>query len=88
MTWLRRTPKTPAPPTGPQIMLAVEGMHCASCGLLIDDELEDLPGVRSASTSVRTGRTTVHLHADADLDAATLIAAVERAGDYRARPLD
>jgi copper chaperone CopZ len=72
-------------------MLAVEGMHCASCGLLIDDELEDLPGVRSASTSVRTSRTsrtTVHLHADADLDAATLIAAVERAGDYRARPLD
>jgi cation transport ATPase len=29
----------------------VEGMHCGSCALLIDDALEDLPGVRSTLTS-------------------------------------
>lgn len=40
-------------------VLDVEGMHCASCGMLIDDALEDLDGVTRAQTSVREGRTTV-----------------------------
>ncbi|MFE9695108.1 heavy-metal-associated domain-containing protein [Micromonospora sp. NPDC005806] len=38
---------------------AVQGMHCASCGMLIDETLEDLDGVASSSTSLRAGRTTV-----------------------------
>ncbi|MET9835538.1 heavy-metal-associated domain-containing protein [Streptomyces sp. NPDC006385] len=33
-------------------VLHIEGMHCTSCGLLIDDELEDIPGVRSSRTDV------------------------------------
>ena len=37
----------------------VTGMYCASCGLLVDDTLEELPGVRSAQTSVRSGRAVV-----------------------------
>lgn len=41
----------------------VEGMHCASCGLLIDDTLTDLPGVRRSDTTVRTGVCTVDVHA-------------------------
>ncbi|MGP3980851.1 heavy-metal-associated domain-containing protein [Streptomyces sp. KR80] len=71
---------------GPQVVLQVEGMHCNSCGPLIDDELEELPGVRSATTDMRTGRTTVRLEEGADVDTAALIAAVEGAGDYTARP--
>jgi copper chaperone len=39
--------------------LSVQGMHCSSCGMLIDDALEELRGVRSASTSVRKSRTDV-----------------------------
>jgi copper chaperone CopZ len=39
----------------------VEGMHCASCGMLIDDTLEDLPGVRRSITSMKAGRTTVEI---------------------------
>lgn len=39
--------------------LAVEGMHCSSCGMLIDEALEDLPGVASSSTSMRKARTEV-----------------------------
>jgi len=40
---------------------AVTGMHCASCGLLIDETLEDeIPGVTRSQTSVRAGRTVVH----------------------------
>ncbi|KOU18390.1 hypothetical protein ADK49_13015 [Streptomyces sp. WM6349] len=63
-------------------------MHCTSCGLLIDDELEDLPGVRSASTDTRTGRSIVRLEEGAHVDSATLVAAVEGAGDYTARLAD
>lgn len=39
--------------------LRVDGMHCASCGMLIDDAVEDLPGVASSSTNVRRKRTRV-----------------------------
>lgn len=39
----------------------ISGMHCASCSLLIDETLEDLPGVSSAHTVVKTGGCTVAL---------------------------
>lgn len=39
----------------------IEGMHCGSCALLIDDTLEDLPGVVSTQTSMKKGRSTVEL---------------------------
>lgn len=39
----------------------VEGMHCGSCALLIDDVLHDLPGVRDARTSATKQQTTVEL---------------------------
>ncbi|MCX5302721.1 heavy-metal-associated domain-containing protein [Streptomyces sp. NBC_00160] len=72
--------------TGPLVVLEVEGMHCTSCGLLIDDELEEIPGVRSASTDLRSGRSTIRLEEGAEIDTAVLVAAVENAGDYKARP--
>lgn len=39
------------PPKGEDIVLSVVGMHCTSCALTIDGELEDTPGVLKASTS-------------------------------------
>jgi copper chaperone len=39
----------------------VDGMHCGSCSLLIDDALEDLPGVSGSHTEVKAGRSTVQL---------------------------
>ncbi|MCX5009470.1 cation transporter [Streptomyces sp. NBC_00555] len=74
--------------TGEQVILLIDGMHCTSCGLLIEDELEDLPGVRSAATDVRAGRSVVRLEDGADIDTAALVAAVEAAGDYTARIAD
>ncbi|WP_144128074.1 cation transporter [Catellatospora sichuanensis] len=57
----------------------VTGMHCASCGLLIDETLEEeVPGVRRAETSVRKHRTVVT--ADDDLDPAVIAAAITAAG--------
>ena len=61
----------------------VSGMHCASCGMLIDETLEDLPGVHRSQTSVRAGRTIIDVDpAIANED--TLIAAIAAAG-YTAR---
>ena len=42
----------------------VDGMHCASCSLLIDETLEELPGVATSHTSVRKGKTVVELDPD------------------------
>jgi copper chaperone len=39
----------------------VEGMHCGSCALLIDDCLQDLPGVRDTQTKAKAGLSTVEL---------------------------
>ncbi|MFF8196572.1 cation transporter [Streptomyces bobili] len=71
--------------TGEQVVLLIDGMHCTSCGLLIDAEPEYLPGVRSASTDVRAGHSVVRLEDGADIDTAALVAAVEAAGNYTAR---
>lgn len=39
---------------------SVAGMHCASCGMLIDETLEDeVAGVTRSETNVRKGRTFV-----------------------------
>jgi copper chaperone len=65
------------------ISMRVEGMHCASCGLLIDDTLEDLPGVLAAETRIRERRTTVQIDPDR-CTPAQLVAAVAEAG-YTAR---
>ncbi|MDP9403121.1 MAG: heavy-metal-associated domain-containing protein [Actinomycetota bacterium] len=41
------------------LTLHVTGMHCASCGMLIDESLEELPGVASSQTDVANERTVV-----------------------------
>ncbi|MGH3868461.1 MAG: heavy-metal-associated domain-containing protein [Pseudonocardiaceae bacterium] len=63
----------------------VEGMHCGSCALVIDDALDDLPGVHSSQTTVKAGRSTVEL----DVSQSTprdVISAIEELG-YRASPM-
>lgn len=57
----------------------VTGMHCASCGMLIDETLEDeVAGVRRAETSVRRGRTVVETEPGVSPEA--LAAAIAGAG--------
>ena len=62
----------------------VDGMHCASCGMLIDGAVEDIRGVESASTSVRQ-RTTVVEFDPAVTSAKAIVKAIRKAG-YTARP--
>jgi copper chaperone CopZ len=46
-------------PKGTEIELTISGMHCTSCSLNIDGELEDLDGVFSSSTSYAKSKTTI-----------------------------
>lgn len=68
-----------------QHTFAVEGMHCASCALLVDDALSDLPGVLSTRTSRKDGRSVVELDPGA-CSPDDVVAAVCRLG-YTARRL-
>ncbi|MEV0464279.1 heavy-metal-associated domain-containing protein [Nocardia tengchongensis] len=57
----------------------IDGMHCGSCALLVDDTVEELPGVRASRTSVKKAR------ADVDFDpartsAADIVAAIAALG--------
>lgn len=63
----------------------VEGMHCGSCALLIDDALEDLPGVYASLTTVKAGRSTVELDVSRS-SPQDVISAIEELG-YRASPM-
>lgn len=38
-------------------------MHCSSCGILVDEAVEDIEGVLSSRTKVRKGKTLVETDA-------------------------
>jgi copper chaperone len=65
--------------------LTVTGMHCSSCGILIDETLEDLPGVASASTDLRRGTTAVE-YDPAQTSLEVITAEIAKLG-YTARPV-
>ncbi|RZS81416.1 heavy metal translocating P-type ATPase [Pigmentiphaga kullae] len=58
--------------------LPIEGMTCASCVGRVERALSQVPGVRRASVNLATE--TAEVEADAPVEAATLRAAVEKAG--------
>ncbi len=63
---------------------SVSGMHCASCGLLIDEELSELAGVVSSSTDSDGGHTVVTYDPQA-VGPDAIVAAISAAG-YTATP--
>ena len=63
---------------------SVEGMHCASCSLLIDEVLEELDGVHRSTTKLRKRRTVVEFDRAACTPDA-IVAAIAGAG-YTAAP--
>lgn len=63
----------------------IDGMHCASCALLIDDALDDLPGVHRTQTTLKAGRSTVELDVT-KTSPREVIGAIEQLG-YRAAAL-
>jgi len=59
-------------------------MHCTSCSLLIDETLEELPGVVSSSTDLRRETSTVE-YDPAQTSIAAITAEIVNLG-YAARP--
>lgn len=70
------------------LTINVAGMHCASCGLLIDDALLDLDGVITSVTDTRSGICLVS--AEPRVSDAAVLAAIADAGytGALARPSD
>lgn len=46
-------------PSGTTVTLKLSGLHCSSCSLNIDSDLEDLPGVIKTSTSYAKQESTI-----------------------------
>lgn len=60
----------------------IQGMHCVGCAMTVDGAIEDLPGVKSASTHY--ARQTADVEYDENkVTEAQIITAVEQAG-YKA----
>jgi len=81
----RAAPLAAAPVDGPvqECALAVEGMTCASCALLIEMKLKRDPRVRSATVNFASATLSVFGVIDRDG-----VAAVVRALGYEPRPMD
>lgn len=65
--------------------LKIEGMHCTSCAMNIDMDLEDLDGIKEAKTSYARQETEVEFDQD-KLDIQKIIAIVEKTG-YKAQAI-
>ncbi|MGI8973388.1 MAG: heavy-metal-associated domain-containing protein [Gaiella sp.] len=66
-----------------ELRLKLEGMHCASCALLIEEELEGLDGVEKASASYLRQRAEVSFDA-AQVGVAAILETIGELG-YEAR---
>lgn len=51
--------RQPQEPTMHERTIPIKGMHCASCELLIAEELESIPGVEQATASLKTKTATI-----------------------------
>lgn len=63
--------------------LVIEGMHCTSCAMNIDWDLEDLKGVKSAKTSYSSQECEVEFDQEL-VHSEQLIKAIETSG-YKAQ---
>lgn len=64
------------------LVFTIQGMHCGSCGLTIDEAVEEVPGVARARTSFRSGTTEIILASGASRDdvARDVVGAIATAG--------
>ena len=62
-----------------KIKLDIEGMHCSSCAMNIDFDLEDLDGVKSAKTSYAKQFTEVEFD-DSKVSESEIAAQIKKTG--------
>lgn len=58
--------------------IELQGMHCRSCEILIEQKLKQLPNIERVEVDYRSGKTTLHSSAEPDMDKIKLL--VEEAG--------
>ena len=63
----------------------IEGMHCSSCAMNIDFDLEDLAGVKKANTGYAKQETEVEFDTE-KIQEQDIIAQIKKTG-YKASPL-
>lgn len=73
-------------PKQKKLKLKISGMHCTSCAMNIDGELEDTEGVRCSSTSYAKAVTEVEFDEE-KITHVKIIAIVKKVG-YVAQPLN
>ena len=71
-------------PAGETLTLKIDGMHCTSCSLNIDGELEDLDGVISATTSYAKATTRIE-YDETKIDKKAVIDTIRKLGYQTAR---
>lgn len=64
----------------------IEGMHCSSCAITIDMDLEDLDGVGKAETNYAKSETEVEFDGE-KLDQQKIIDIIQKSG-YAAVPVE
>ena len=68
-----------------KVKLKIEGMHCTSCAMNIDGELEDTKGVKESNTNYAKQETQVTFNPD-ELTIEQILEKVKKVG-YTATPL-
>ncbi len=62
-----------------KLVFKISGMHCTSCALNIDLDLEDLPGIKSAKTSYARQETEIEFD-PLKLSPQNIITAINKTG--------
>ena len=65
--------------------LKIEGMHCTSCAMNIDFDLEDIEGIKSAKTSYAKQECEIEFESDKVIDE-IIVETIKKTG-YNAVPL-
>lgn len=60
----------------------IKGMHCQSCATLIEGELTEMPGVKSAKVDFKLGKATI-VYDENLVNENDFIQVVEKLGDYQ-----
>ena len=68
-----------------KIKLKIDGMHCTSCSMNIDMDLEDLEGIKSAKTNYAKQESEIEFDQD-KIEIDEIIKQVNKTG-YKARPI-
>lgn len=66
--------------------LKIAGMHCSSCAMNIDFDLEDLEGVKSSKTSYAKQECEIEFYSDKVRDQ-TIVETIKKSG-YSAAPIE